>query len=207
MRWAHGEREGRSSSSSYCLLRAEPLLRLILPVLTSLVSTLPLKGVAPRLASATLEALGELAQATHSSLTPWVEDLLRFILKTIQYQSSASKQRTRLRTLLGQINGSTGYVITPYLDYPTAILSCCRKLLMYYQEPNGHLGHFDARSSRHWESLALLTPTATTRLHPRREEEALLVANILLNKRTSAKQSKGMAGTFLIQLRLPSRTT
>ena len=98
-------------------LRAKSLQRLVHPVLHSLVQALPLNGAAPRLASAALEALGELALATGPALQPWVKDVVPHILETMQDQSSTSKQRTSLMTL-GQIAGSTGYVIRPYLDYP-----------------------------------------------------------------------------------------
>ncbi len=112
---------GRSREEAIRLLvaflRAEPLQRLVHPVLASVVEALPLKGVAPRLASASLEALGELARATGSALKPWVKDVIPQIMETMQDQSSSSKQRISLRTL-GQIAGSTGYVVRPYLDYP-----------------------------------------------------------------------------------------
>jgi len=98
-------------------LRADSLNRLVQPVLPSIVEALPLKGVPPRLASAALEAMGELAQASRSALRPWVPQLIPHILETMQDQSSASKQRTSMKTL-GQIAGATGYVISPYLDYP-----------------------------------------------------------------------------------------
>ncbi len=98
-------------------LRAKSLQRLVHPILPSIVDALPLSGVAPRLASAALEALGELAQATKTSMKPWVKDVIPYVLEALQDQSSASKQRTSLRTL-GQLAGSTGYVIHPYLDYP-----------------------------------------------------------------------------------------
>lgn len=98
-------------------LRTDAFNRLVQPVLPSVVEALPLRGVAPRLASAALEALGELAQASRSALRPWVPQLIPHILDTMQDHSSASKQRISLRTL-GQIAGSTGYVISPYLDYP-----------------------------------------------------------------------------------------
>lgn len=98
-------------------LRAESLQRLVHPVLHSVVTALPLNGAAPRLASAALEALGELAKATGPDLKPWVREVVPHVLNTMQDQSSASKQRISLMTL-GQIAGSTGYVIRPYLDYP-----------------------------------------------------------------------------------------
>ena len=103
-------------------LRAKSLRRLIQPVLASLVGALPLDGSAPpRLASASLEALGELAQASGLALQPWVREVIPHVLEIMQDQSSASKQRTSLRTL-GQIAGSTGYVIRPYLDYPNLLV-------------------------------------------------------------------------------------
>ena len=99
-------------------LRASPLQRLVHPLLHTLVNALPLdKTAPPRLASASLEALGELAHASGYALQPWVNDVVPHVLEIMEDKSSASKQRTSLRTL-GQIAGSTGYVIRPYLDYP-----------------------------------------------------------------------------------------
>jgi serine/threonine-protein kinase mTOR len=101
--------------------RAEPLRRLVHPVLASVVEALPLKGVASRLASTSLEALGELARATGSALKPWVKDIISQIMETMQGPSSSSKQRISPRTL-GQITRSTGYVVRPYLDYPRLLV-------------------------------------------------------------------------------------
>lgn len=102
-------------------LRSSSLQRLVQPVLPALVESLPLNGGTPRLASAALEALGELAKASGKSLQPWVKEVVPNILETLQDQSSASKQRTSLKTL-AQIAGSTGYVIQPYIDYPNLLL-------------------------------------------------------------------------------------
>jgi len=103
-------------------LRAKSLQRLIHPVLHSIVGALPLNGSAPapRLASAALEALGELALATGPDLKPAVKDVVPHIIESMNDQSSTSKQRTSLMTL-GQIAGSTGYVIRPYIDYPNLL--------------------------------------------------------------------------------------
>lgn len=102
-------------------LKAKPLQRLVHPVLASLVCAIPLDSTAaPRLASVSLEALGELAQATGVGLQPWVKNVVPHVLEIMQDQSSVSKQRTSLRTL-GQIAGSTGYVVRPYLDYPALL--------------------------------------------------------------------------------------
>ena len=98
-------------------LRAKALQRLVHPVLECLISSLPLDSASPpRLASASLEALGDLALATGVALKPWVHKIIPHVLEIMQDQSSASKQRTSLRTL-GQIAGSTGCVM-PYLEYP-----------------------------------------------------------------------------------------
>jgi tetratricopeptide (TPR) repeat protein len=101
-------------------LKSKSMKRLVNPVLPAVVESLPLNGGTPRLASAALEALGELAKAAGASLQPWVKELVPNILATLQDQSSASKQRTSLRTL-SLIAGSTGYVIQPYIDYPNLL--------------------------------------------------------------------------------------
>ena len=98
-------------------LQGDALGRLVQPFLPAIIEALPLKGAPPRLASASLEALGELAQVTGKEMTPWIQQLLPHILETMQDQSSSNKQRTSMKTL-GQIAGGTGYVITPYLDFP-----------------------------------------------------------------------------------------
>jgi phosphatidylinositol kinase/protein kinase (PI-3 family) len=102
-------------------LRASALQRLVRPFLRSLIAVLPLNSpnrhVAPRLASAALEALGELALVVQEGIRPWLHELIPHIIMTMQDQSSVSKQQTSLRTL-GQIIGATGYVIEPYLAYP-----------------------------------------------------------------------------------------
>ena len=102
-------------------LRADALHRLIHPFLHSIIKALPLERVTPRLASAALEALGELAQVVKESFKPWLHEVLPNILKTMQDQSSSrsssSKQRASLRTL-GMISQACGYVVTPYLEYP-----------------------------------------------------------------------------------------
>jgi hypothetical protein len=100
------------------LLRGKSLQRLVNPMLPSLVSALSLDpSCSPRLASASLEALGELALATGEALKIYLPETLPHVLMIMQDQSSTSKQRTSLRTL-GQIVGSTGYVIQPFFDYP-----------------------------------------------------------------------------------------
>jgi FKBP12-rapamycin complex-associated protein len=86
-------------------LRAKSLQRLVHPVLPSLVSALPLDGAAPpRLASASLEALGELAQATGVALQPWVKEVVPHVLEIIQDRAVLAS-RGRVFELLGRLQG------------------------------------------------------------------------------------------------------
>ena len=66
----------------------------------------PLDAAAPpRLASALPKVLGDLALATVVPLQPWVNEVVPHVLEILQAHSSASKQRTSLRTL-GKSNGT-----------------------------------------------------------------------------------------------------
>lgn len=80
-------------------LRASSLQRLVRPFLRSLISVLPLNNpnryVAPRLAAAALEALGELAIVVQEDVRPWLHELIPHIIRTMQDQSSVSKQQVR----------------------------------------------------------------------------------------------------------------
>mmetsp|Transcript_15876 Transcript_15876/g.34202 ORF Transcript_15876/g.34202 Transcript_15876/m.34202 type:complete len:1004 (+) Transcript_15876:2382-5393(+) len=127
-------------------LREEALQRLTRPLVSSIIAALPLAGVAPRLATASLEALGELAAVAHDdSIDPWLRErlishsksellciqtasLISFlisheslkpfpVLENVQDQNSSQKQRVSLWAL-GKIAYGTGYVVRPYLDYP-----------------------------------------------------------------------------------------
>ena len=107
-------------------LREEALQRLVRPFIPAIVGALAemlgdsyrknTPHVAPRVATASLEALGELASVAHTDINPWLRQLISHILENIQDQNS-SKQRVSLNTL-GKIAYGTSYVISPYLDYP-----------------------------------------------------------------------------------------
>ena len=97
-------------------LREEALQRLTLPFISSIIDALPLANVAPRLATASLEALGEVATVAHSSINPWLRHLIQHILENIQ-DNNTSKQRVSLWAL-GKIAFGANYVVCPYLDYP-----------------------------------------------------------------------------------------
>jgi FKBP12-rapamycin complex-associated protein len=97
-------------------LREEALQRLTRPFISSIIDVLPLIDVAPRLATASLEALGDIATLCHSSINPWLRQLITHILENIQDQNS-SKQRVSLWAL-GKIVFGAKYVVAPYIDYP-----------------------------------------------------------------------------------------
>lgn len=114
-----GNSSGREAAMRLVVvfLREEALQRLILgPVVSSIIDSLPLSNVAPRLVSISLEALGELAIVAQSSINPWMQELIPQILNNMQDQNS-SKQQISLSTM-GKIAFGTGYVITPYVEYP-----------------------------------------------------------------------------------------
>ena len=94
-------------------LREEALQQLVRPFISSIIDSLPLSDDVPRLVSASLEALGELANVAHE---PWLRQLIPHILNNVEDQNS-SKQKVSLRAL-GKIAFGTNYVISPYLDYP-----------------------------------------------------------------------------------------
>ncbi len=116
----NGDTGGGKEAATRLLIvffKADGLHRLVHPFLSSIIDALPFRGSTPRLATAALEALGELSQVVKDDLKPWLHELLPIIIETMQDQSSANKQRTSLKTL-GQISGNTNYVIDPYLEYP-----------------------------------------------------------------------------------------
>ena len=97
-------------------LREEALQQLVRPIIPSIIDSLPISDDVPRLVSASLEALGELANVAHGSIKPWLRQLIPHILNNVEDQNS-SKQKVSLWAL-GKISFGTNYVISPYLDYP-----------------------------------------------------------------------------------------
>lgn len=113
-----GSSVGRETATRLLVvfLQEEALHRLVMPVVSSIINSLPLSNVAPRLVSISLEALGELATVAHGTIKPWLQQLIPHILNNMLDQNS-SKQCISLSTM-GKIAFGTGYVITPYLEYP-----------------------------------------------------------------------------------------
>lgn len=113
-----GNSVGRETAARLIVvfLREEALQRLVMPVVSSIIDSLPISNVAPRLISISLEALGELATVAHGVINPWLQQLIPHILNNMLDQNS-SKQCISLSTM-GKIAFGTGYVIAPYLEYP-----------------------------------------------------------------------------------------
>jgi serine/threonine-protein kinase mTOR len=87
----------------------EPILKVLLPKSYDINA-----GVA----SSILASIGELAKVGGEDLYPYVKELMPLIIETLQDQSSSVKRDTSLRTL-GELASNSGYVIQPYLDFPS----------------------------------------------------------------------------------------
>ncbi|CAM9980915.1 unnamed protein product, partial [Discosporangium mesarthrocarpum] len=108
---------GEEATKMLCkFLRAPALQGLLYPFIEAILLALPLKGNA-RLATTALEALGELCVGASGLMLPYMDDLIPFIMKCMQDQSSALKREVSLRTL-GRLISSTRCVIKPYIRYP-----------------------------------------------------------------------------------------
>ncbi|KAH3666740.1 hypothetical protein OGAPHI_003189 [Ogataea philodendri] len=68
-------------------------------------------------ASAAIAAIGEMSVVAGEEMTPFISQLMPVLMETFQDQSMSFKRDAALKTL-GQVAGSSGYVIQPLLDYP-----------------------------------------------------------------------------------------
>lgn len=89
----------------------EPILKVLLP---------RARDTSPGVASSVLAALGELSNVGGEDLLRYLDDLMPLIIETLQDQSSSVKRDAALKTL-GQLASASGYVIDPYLEYPTLL--------------------------------------------------------------------------------------
>jgi hypothetical protein len=80
-----------------------------------------------------LEALGEIATVAHSSIDPWLRQLITHILENLQDQN-CSKQRVSLWAL-GKIVFGTKYVVAPHADYPQLLTQISDILLTTKRVP------------------------------------------------------------------------
>ena len=90
----------------------------LLPVIHALLPKLS-EGNAG-LAKAVLMAFGELALVAGPEMIVYEPKLLPIIIETLHDHSSVSKREVALRTL-GQLVGSTGSVVEPYLQFPSLL--------------------------------------------------------------------------------------
>lgn len=86
----------------------KPIIEALLP---------KIKDTSSSVAASAIKCLGELAVVGGEDLKPFIPTLMPLILDTFQDQSSSFKRDAALKTL-GQLAGSSGYVIQPLLDYP-----------------------------------------------------------------------------------------
>ncbi|KAI1004105.1 Serine/threonine-protein kinase [Podosphaera aphanis] len=95
---------------------------LIKPYVDPMVSVLLPKARDPNpsVSSTILKAIGDLATVGGESMKPYIDKLMPIIIEALQDQSSVTKRESALRTL-GQFASNSGYVIKPYLDYPSLL--------------------------------------------------------------------------------------
>lgn len=86
----------------------EPMISVLLP---------KAKDSSPSVAATILKALGDLATVGGEDMLPYKDRLMPLIIDALQDQSSNIKREAALNAL-GQLASNSGYVITPYLEYP-----------------------------------------------------------------------------------------
>ncbi|CAD6506377.1 BgTH12-07303 [Blumeria graminis f. sp. triticale] len=74
----------------------------------------------PSVSSTILKAIGDLATVGCEDMKPYIDQLMPIIIDALQDQSSIIKREAALKTL-GQLASNAGYVIKPYLDYPSLL--------------------------------------------------------------------------------------
>lgn len=92
---------------------------LIKPYVEPMISVLLPKASDPNpsVAATILKAIGELATVGGEDMLPYKDRLMPLIIDALQDQSSNPKREAALHAL-GQLASNSGYVITPYLEYP-----------------------------------------------------------------------------------------
>lgn len=71
-------------------------------------------------ATAMMQSLGSLAKVGGEDVIPKLSEYMELIVETIGQQASPGKREAALRAL-GQLCGSSGYVVQPWLDYPNLL--------------------------------------------------------------------------------------
>ncbi|CCJ30549.1 unnamed protein product [Pneumocystis jirovecii] len=78
------------------------------------------RDLSPGVVSSVLTALGELAVVAGEDMIPYLSDLMPLIIEILQDQSSTVKRDAALRAL-GRLAISSGYIIDPYIEYPSLL--------------------------------------------------------------------------------------
>ena len=100
-------------------LRATPLQRIVKAFMSTIVHSLPVSSDV-RLATAALEAIGDLCSVMRRNCLPYVNQLLPTIIANMNDKTALRKQEIAVRTL-GQVVSATGFVVVPYLQYPNLL--------------------------------------------------------------------------------------
>lgn len=96
--------------------------KLVEPYVESILKVLLPKArdPSPGVASKVLTAIGQLCHVGNQDLLPYVTPLMDVIMDTLQDQSSSSKREAALKTL-AHLATNTGWVLEPYLAYPSLL--------------------------------------------------------------------------------------
>ncbi|KAJ8676220.1 hypothetical protein QAD02_012006 [Eretmocerus hayati] len=103
------------------------------PVLKVLVPKLKESEPNPGVVLAVLRAVGDLAEVSGAEMQPWMPELLAILLEMLVDASSPEKRGVAL-WVLGQLVGSTGHVVRPYMQYPS-LLDVLMNFLKTEQQP------------------------------------------------------------------------
>ncbi|XP_034935910.1 serine/threonine-protein kinase mTOR [Chelonus insularis] len=103
------------------------------PILKVLVPKLKEPEPNPAVVLAILRAIGDLAEVNGAETQQWMPELLSILLEMLVDASSPEKRGVAL-WVLGQLVGSTGHVVKPYIQYPT-LLEVLINFLKTEQQP------------------------------------------------------------------------
>lgn len=103
------------------------------PILKVLVPKLKESEPNPGVILAILRTIGDLADVNGTEMQQWMPELLSILLEMLVDASSPEKRGVAL-WVLGQLVGSTGHVVKPYMQYPT-LLDVLINFLKTEQQP------------------------------------------------------------------------
>ncbi|CAB40167.2 TORC1 serine/threonine protein kinase Tor2 [Schizosaccharomyces pombe] len=89
----------------------EPILQILLP---------KAKDSSSIVAASIVNSLGEICQISGEVIVPFIKDLMPLIIEALQDQSSPIRRAAALKAL-GNLSSSTGYVIDPYIEFPSLL--------------------------------------------------------------------------------------